>query len=138
VSWVFGDALPGERPGIGGPHLLRAYQTSELVADGVIFSVVEQRFTPFTDMAFDALHLAWLRELQLAFFVGAAGAFDANDGRSRVFAAEVGAGVRLHFDYFGIQPGLFSLDVGVPLVRDEQARSTLPPVTVVVAFEQYF
>ncbi len=138
VSWVLGDALPGERPGIGGPLLLRGYQTSELVADGVVFSVVEQRFTPFTDLAIDALHLAWVRELQLAVFAGAAGAFHASDGRDVVFAAEVGGGLRLHFDYFGIQPGLFALDVGVPLVRDQRARSTLAPVTVVVGFEQYF
>ncbi|MBC7171679.1 MAG: hypothetical protein H5U40_04600, partial [Polyangiaceae bacterium] len=138
VAWVFGDPLPGERPGLGGPFHLRGYLTHEIVADGAAFTVVEQRFTPFTDLAFDALHVAWLREIQLALFAGLGGAFGATDGRDAVLAAEVGAGIRIHFEYFGIQPGLFSVDLGVPLVRDSPFQRTLSPVTVVIGFDQFF
>ncbi len=138
LSWIFGDPLPGERPGLGGPFHLRGYLTNEIVADGAAFTVVEQRFTPFSDLAFDAIHLAWIREIQLALFAGAGAAFDATDGRDRVVAADVGGGLRVHFDYFGIQPGLFAIDVGVPLIREAAYQRDLAPVTVVVGFDQFF
>ncbi len=138
AGWVLGDPLPGERPGLGGPTQLRGYLTNEIVADGAAFTVLEQRFTPFADLAFDALHLAWIREIQLAVFAGAGVAVNATDGRDVVPAADVGAGLRLHFDYFGIQPGLFTVDVGVPLVREAAYQQALSPVTVVIGFDQFF
>jgi hypothetical protein len=60
------------------------------------------------------------------------------DGRSLVPGAEVGGGVRVHFEYGGIQPGVLVLDLSAPLVRDAQARAARPPVTFYIAFDQFF
>lgn len=145
VSWVFGNPLPGERPGLGGRFLLRGYQSDELIGEGRAFAVAEHRFTPtiWSDLDIDVFHLAWIRRIQLAVFAGAGlvygsdGSADADPNEVR-FGAEVGGGVRIHFEYGGVQPGVLSLDLARPLIRDAQARATRAPVTFVFGFEQYF
>ncbi len=140
ASGVLGDPLPGERPGLGGRFLLRAYQNGEVLGRARGFAVAELRFTPtaLSDLSWNLLHLAWVRELQLALFTGAGVVFRATDGRDIAPGAEVGAGVRVHFDYGGVQPAVLALDVAVPLVRAELASDTLAPFTTLLAFEQYF
>ncbi|HJL27595.1 MAG TPA: hypothetical protein RMI62_00795, partial [Polyangiaceae bacterium LLY-WYZ-15_(1-7)] len=61
-----------------------------------------------------------------------------DDGRDVAPGAEVGGGLRVHFEYGGVQPGVLALDLAVPLVRTAEARRTLSPVTTILAFEQYF
>lgn len=138
AAGVFGDALPGELPGLGGRFFLRGYQSDELVGRGMFFAAVEHRFTPtaFADLHLNALHIAWVREIQLAAFVAGGLVVDALDGRDAVFGVEAGAGVRVHFAYAGIQPGVLVLDFAVPLHR--QAGHNRSPLGVLLAFEQYF
>ncbi len=140
ASWVFGDPLAAERPGLGGRFLMRGYQNAELVGRGIAFGVVEARFTPtaFSDMAANAVHIAWIREIQLALFAGVGGIFDLTDGRDAALGLEVGGGVRIHFEYGGVQPGVLVVDLAVPLLRTAEARATRSPVTALLAFEQYF
>lgn len=140
AAWVFGDALPSERPGLGGRFFLRGYQTNEVVGQGRLFFVVEQRFTPtaLSDLHWNLVHLAWLRQIQLAVFAGGGLVFKEQGGRAWVGGAEVGGGVRLHFEYGGIQPGVLALDLAAPLVRRRVDRQSLPPVTFILGFEQYF
>ena len=140
VGWVFGDPLPSERPGLGGRFLLRGYQSDELVGEGRAMLVAEHRFTPtvFGDLAIDLFHLVWVRRIQLALFAGVGLVYEADDGRQLAAAAEVGGGIRFHFEYGGIQPGVLSLDLARPLIRTAQADAARAPVTFVFGFEQYF
>lgn len=140
AAYALGDPLPAERPGLGGRFGLRGYQFAELVGRGVAFAVAELRFTPtiFSDLSINGLNLLWLREIQLAVFGGIGGVFEASDGRDAVLGAEVGGGIRVHFEYGGVQPAVLALDLAVPLVRSAESRAALPPVTTILAFEQFF
>ena len=140
VSWVFGEPLAGELPGLGGRFLLRGYQTDELVGRGRAFAVVEYRFTPtiFSDLDIDVLHLAWIRRIQLAAFAGAGVVYAEREGRSWAAGAEVGGGIRVHFEYAGVQPGVMAIDISRPLIRDAEARSSRPPIAFILGFEQYY
>ena len=140
ASGVIGEPLPGERPGLGGRFLLRGYQNGEVLGRARGFAVAELRFTPtvFSDLAINVLHLAWIREVQLAIFGGGGVVFDASDGRDVAPGAEVGGGLRVHFEYGGVQPAVLAIDLAVPLVRTQEARDTLAPFTTILAFEQYF
>ena len=140
ASGVLGDPLPGERPGLGGRFLLRGYQNGEVLGRGRAFAVAEARFTPTvtSDLAINLLHVVWVREIQLAAFAGGGLVFDASDGRDVAPGAEVGGGLRVHFEYGGVQPAVLAIDVAVPLVRTEEASRTLAPFTTIVAFEQYY
>ncbi len=143
VSWVFGDPLPSERPGLGGRFLLRGYQSDELIGEGRAFVVAEHRFTPtvWSDLDIDLFHLAWIRRIQLAVFAGAGlvyGSDGSDDTDPLRFGAEVGGGIRLHFEWAGVQPGVLALDVARPLVRSAEASAVRAPVTFIFGFEQYF
>ncbi|MEM9070726.1 MAG: hypothetical protein AAGE52_19620, partial [Myxococcota bacterium] len=145
ASWIFGDPLSNERPGLGGRFLLRGYQSDEAVGRGRVYAVIEQRFTPtfLSDLNWNLFHLAWVREIQLAVFAGAGAVFFEEDradrqGRDVIVGAEVGGGIRVHFEYGGIQPGVLALDLSAPLIRRSFDRSFRPPVTFILGFEQYF
>jgi len=145
AGWTFGDALPGERQALGGRFLLRGYEAGELVGDARVLGVLEHRYTLWRDLAWNLIHAAWLREVQLAVFGGGGALFGPLEGGDPVYAAEVGAGLRFHFEYGGVQPGVLSVDVAVPVNRDPQrtgsdgvAGRARPPVGLHVAFDQYF
>ena len=53
IRWVFGAALPAELPGPGGQFFLRGYETDEVVGRGRVFGVVEHRYTPIADLAWN-------------------------------------------------------------------------------------
>lgn len=138
AAWTLGTTLPSEQPGLGGQFLLRGYETDELVGRGRLFSVVEYRATVLSDLAWNAVHVTWIRELQLAFFGGAGSVFDALTGEDVLLAADVGTGLRLLFEWLGVQPGVFALDVAFPLTRSAEERARRPPFTLQASFDQYF
>ncbi|MBK7153478.1 MAG: hypothetical protein IPH72_17160 [Sandaracinaceae bacterium] len=137
VAGVIGTTLEGQQQGIGGPGLLRAYEYTELLGLGRLMAVAEYRVTALADLHINLFHLFYLREVQLALFTGAGVIVRSDDGRDLAPAAEVGVGLRLHFEYGGIQPSLLSLDLGVPLIEAPQF-GRIVPVTTVLTFEQYF
>ncbi len=61
LGWTFGDALPGELQQLGGRFLMRGFDASEVVGRGKGFIVAEHRYTPWSDLSINVLHLAWLR-----------------------------------------------------------------------------
>ena len=138
AAGVFGRPLVSERPGLGGPALLRGYEADEVLGDVAAFAVAEARGTVLSDLGVDLFNLVWLRELQLIAFAGGGLVVKAVDGRTLVPGAELGAGLRLHFDYGGVQPALIGLDVAAPLIRTAAARASRPPVSFSLVFQQYF
>jgi hypothetical protein len=138
-GFTAGPALNADLQSLGGGSGLRGFANDELLGTGAVYGVMEHRITAIPDLAVNVLHLAWLREVQLAWWVGAGGVFETTDGRDAVFALEAGGGVRFHYEYGGIQPGLVSLDVGVPISRFwDPATNTRPPVGFYLAFDQYY
>ncbi|MCA9575505.1 MAG: hypothetical protein H6726_25895 [Sandaracinaceae bacterium] len=137
AAGVLGTTLEGQLQGIGGPSLLRAYEYTELLGKGRALAVAEYRLTALADLHINVFHAFYLREVQLAIFTGLGVVAQSDDGRALAPAAEVGAGVRLHFEYGGVQPSLLSLDVGVPLIEAPQF-GRIVPITTVLSFEQYF
>lgn len=153
-GFTLGNALLSELQSLGGGSRLRGFESGEHLGRGALYGVVEHRWTLFRDLAMNLAHLVWVREIQLAFFAGAGLGFD-TDRRTRtggvahvpvVGAADVGAGVRIHYEYGGVQPGVISIDVGVPLTRSDDIvydQSGDPirrrnPVGFYVGFDQYF
>lgn len=134
-SYAFGEPIASELPGLGSRFYLRAYAPGSLAGRGNAFAVAELRFTPtaLSDLQLNALHVAWIREVQFAIFAGAG---VVASPRSLPYGAEVGMGIRLHIDYAGILPAVFVADLAVPLVRE--AGGSGPPLTVFVAFQQYY
>lgn len=132
-------SLDADRQGLGGRNALRGFANDEILATGVVYGVLEHRFTALSDLAINVLHLAWVREIQLAWWLGAGGAFGTNEGRDAVFALEGGAGVRFHYEYGGIQPGVLALDFGVPISRFwDQPTSTRVPLGFYLSFDQFY
>ena len=141
----FNPVLPSDRVRLGGPAFLRGYETGELLGTAAAYGVVEHRWTALPDLAWNVFHLVWLREIQLAAFTGVGVLVDSLDGRDAVFAAEVGAGIRFHYEYGGVQPGVMSLDLGVPLHREppqlldsREPPRRRSPVGFYVSFDQFF
>lgn len=143
-GFTLGDALDSELQAVGGASRLRGFETAELLGRGSVYGVVEERFTLFRDLATNLAHLVWIREIQLAFFAGAGAGFALQDGRDAVFASDVGAGVRVHYEYGGVQPGVITIDVGFPWSRyafDQLGGiEAVPrnPVGFYVGFDQFF
>jgi hypothetical protein len=111
--------------------------------------VIEHRWTMVTDLAVNILHLVWAREIQLAWWVGGGAVFDTPTrtftdgtmipGETAHGALEAGAGLRFHYEYGGIQPGVLALDFGVPISRFWDApQSTRTPIGFYLGFDQYF
>ncbi len=145
LGWTLGDALAAEQMRLGDPFLLRSVQTDEFVGRGRAYGSVEHRFTFVRDLAGNVFHLVWLRELQWATFVGGGAVFDAVGVGGTRGVVEAGGGLRFHFEYGGVQPGVLSVDLGIPLTRDPNGLGSdglrgneRPPVTVYASFDQYF
>jgi hypothetical protein len=109
--------LDAERQSLGGRYGLRGFANDELLGTSALFFVAEHRFTALTDLSLNVFHAVWAREIQLAWWLGGGVLLGAVDGRSAVGAAELGVGVRVHYEYAGIQPGLLALDLGLPISR---------------------
>lgn len=138
-GWTFGESLETEKQRIGGAAALRGYQVGEVVGDGAVDGVVEYRFTALTDLAVNLLHLAWLREVQLAAFVGGGLLFEpVGSGASSLGLADVGGGLRFHVDYAGVQPGIVAVDVAWPLLSSPTRDGLLAGGGVAPAFYVYF
>lgn len=144
-GFTAGDALPSELQALGGGSVLRGFESDELLGRGALYAVAEHRWTAVRDLAWNVAHLVWVRELQLAAFAGAGVVFDTPGDETIDGGVEVGGGIRIHYEYGGVQPGMLGVDVGVPISRQD-ARvlqdgvlvRTRAPVGFYVSFDQYF
>lgn len=112
-----GPVLDADRQSMGGRYGLRGFANDELLGTSALYAVLEHRVSIVTDLAWNLLHAIWARELQFAWWLGAGVLLSAIDGRDVVGAAEAGIGLRIHYEYAGIQPGLVAIDFAVPISR---------------------
>lgn len=138
IEAAFGNVLEAQRPRLSGRFALRGYQVDELRGRARGFATLEYRVTPpfLGDLHWNLFRGVWIRGLQLVGFVAGGVLLDDRDGLRARYGAEAGAGLRVHFEYAGVQPGVIGLDFAFPILRDDidQSRS---PLNVVVALEQY-
>ncbi len=144
-GFTAGDALPSEMQSLGGGATLRGFESDEVLGRGIVYAVAEHRWTALRDLSWNLAHLVWVREIQLAVFTGAGLVFGTTTGEDVAGGVEVGGGVRVHYEYGGVQPGVIAIDVGVPLTRQD-ARVIQDgvvvryrnPVGFYIGFDQYF
>jgi hypothetical protein len=141
-GFTVGAALDADRQIMGGRYGLRGFANDELVGNGMVFGVVEHRYTLIGDLAINVFHGVWAREVQVVTWAGAGAVFDTPTGEAARFAAEGGMGLRFHYEYGGVQPGLIALDFGLPITRlaqnGSEGRALGNPVAFYVSFDQYF
>jgi hemolysin activation/secretion protein len=109
--------LAADYQSAGGRYGLRGFANDELLGTSVLYAVAEHRFTAVTDLSWNVFHAIWARELQLAWWLGGGVVLGHADGRDAVGAAEAGIGLRVHYEYAGVQPGVLAIDLGVPISR---------------------
>jgi hypothetical protein len=135
---TLGRPLPGELQSLGGLGALRGLRSDALLGRGRVYAVAEYRATLLADLGWNLGGVVFVRELQLGVFAGAGLVFDewradGVAGQDVAGAADAGGGLRVHFHYGGVQPGVLVLDVAVPLVGGQG----LGPAPY-IAFDQYF
>jgi hypothetical protein len=136
-GFTAGAALDAERQYLGGRYGLRGFANDELIGSGMLFLVAEHRTTLITDMAINILHGVWAREVQMAVWGGIGGVFGTLRNEDAVFAGEAGVGLRFHYEYGGVQPGVLAIDVGFPVSRLIEGRAG-NPVGFYLSFDQYY
>jgi hypothetical protein len=135
---TLGRPLPGEQQALGGLGVMRGFRSNELLGAGRAYVVAEHRYTLVADLAWNILGAVFVRELQLGIFAGAGVLMDptgarAAQGNDALFVADAGGGLRIHFDYGGVQPAVMILDVAAPITGG-QGYGAAP----YIAFDQYF
>lgn len=142
-------ALPQSLPGLGSRQILRGYEVDELLGCATAYAILEDRWSPIRGLYVNAADLAWGRRLEFVPF-GAVGTLSSRDTAADLFQRyrfEVGLGLRAHYDYAGIQPGVLALDFAVPLNRTDACRTTgatgactsyRSPIGFWVSFEQTY
>ncbi len=145
-GFTINPILPADRQSMGGQYALRAFANDELLGNGAVYGVIEHRSTLASDLNLNVLWGVFARELQVAWWVGGGAIFDTIEHGAihlPVHAAfEVGAGIRVHYEYGGIAPGVLAIDVGLPIsrwIRDGSPQSpSYTPVGFYVGFDQYY
>lgn len=136
------DAVVGRAPtqalySLGGRSQARGYALSELTSRNRLLLSMEYRHEIARGFRANFAELVWIDGVEGALFGDLALA--SNDVQ-RLFSSDsvygdVGYGIRILYDQLGVNPGVLTLDFGIPLRR---VRRDLPPVAVFVGFIQSF
>lgn len=116
---VFGDPLEEQLPSISDRFALRAFEADETIGRARLFAAVEYRWTVVTDLDVNLFHLARLRTLFFAAFVGG-GTVSSPDDLSGLFTvprlfSEAGGGIRALLEIAGVVPYVVAVDVAYPI-----------------------
>lgn len=123
VATVLGHAFETQYLGVADRNMLRGFEADELLSRTRAMLIVEQRVRLIGGQFVDIANISWIKSLELAPFATVAAA----SGRESAFnfqgkgklVAEAGVGLRLHHEYFGVQPAVLALDFAVPFFRDD-------------------
>lgn len=132
-----GNAFTSQLFALGGRQTFRGYEANELLGRANAYVIAEQRIKPISGEFYNFV-VSWVKALEIVPFA----AFGALSARDSAFsfgklAAEVGVGLRFLHDYAGVQAGVVSIDLGVPLIRDDP-RGRRQPVGLWISFEQTY
>lgn len=137
-AYLFGTPRVQLRYALGGRSNLRGYVVDDEVGRirGLLSGEWVHHLVP--DMDLNAAWLVWVRGLDGALFadVGVIGD-DLAETFTRTPRADLGYGLRIYIDYFGVRPGVMAIDLALPLV-DDQGRFAVGPPAVYIDFAQSF
>lgn len=87
----------------------------------------------------NAVELVWATRLEGALCADLAMVSDRlADLDRRALRADVGYGFRVYLDYFGVRPGVMSIDIAFPLIDPVTGRGRVGPPAVYIDFAQSF
>jgi hypothetical protein len=134
---AFGNAPVQAQFTLGGRFIARGFPETELTRPHRLLGSLEWRHELARGFRTNVADLLWLDGIEGALF--ADGLF-LGDDHSHFFSQQnlfydVGYGLRLLYDQGGVNPGVFAIDVGVPLKRYDPTR---PAVSVFIDFIQSF
>ncbi len=124
---------------LGGRRNVRGYNVGDVQgrARGIVSA--EWVHSLAAQMNTNAAYLVWLTGIDGALYADAA---LISPGFESFFKGpvygDVGYGLRLYIDYFGVRPGVMAIDVAFPLVDRETGRFRFGPPAVYIDFAQSF
>lgn len=123
---------------LGGREAVRGYAID---AEGGRYRAIasaEWVHPLLSDLDENFLEAVWVSRLDGALYADVAAiGDDPTEDLRRSIRADVGYGVRIYLDYFGVRPGVMAVDIAVPLF-DGDGRFALGSPEVYVAFSQSF
>lgn len=134
---TIGDAPEQAKYALGGRFNARGFPLGELTRNARITASAEYRHELFRGFRASLFDLVYLDGVEGAFFGDAVFLADTIPGLFRYenMFFDVGYGIRFLFDQLGVNPGVLSVDLGVPLKRYDPSRL---PVSVYLDFVQSF
>jgi hypothetical protein len=148
LGFSFSDILNGgqksllnsEYRSLGGRTAMRGYVDGELFGNHAILFSAELGWMLTNALAWNFVHTSWVRGIQLALFadVGAISTDMSLFTSLSPWFTDVGAGIRIFFDYLGAQPGVLSIDVGLPLNRRAADVGRYPTVSIMFTYNGSF
>ncbi|MBI3074267.1 MAG: BamA/TamA family outer membrane protein [Deltaproteobacteria bacterium] len=132
--------LNGEYRSLGGRTAMRGYVDGELLGNHAILFSAELGWMLTNALAWNFVHTSWVRGIQLALFADA-GAVSTDMSLFTSLSpwfTDVGGGIRIFFDYLGAQPGVLSIDVGLPLNRRAVDVGRYPTVSIMFTYNGSF
>jgi hypothetical protein len=137
-AYLYGTPRPQLQYALGGRRNLRGYVVDDAV--GRMRGIVSGEWvhTVLADLDLNAAWLVWVTQLDGALFADVGVLGDRlGDLGAQAPRADVGYGVRLYLDYFGVRPGVMAVDVAWPLV-DGEGRFRVGSPAVYIDFAQSF
>ncbi len=139
VGVSLGSGLDADLIVGGGRFGLRSFAIDELLSTALAYAVAEHRVTAVQNLAMNLGYAIWLRELQFAVWAGGGAALDATMRPGLTGLLDVGAGVRVHYEYGGVQLGVIAIDIGYPISRSlGWSSANREALQYYVSFDQYF
>jgi hypothetical protein len=131
-SFFFGTPRQQLLYAIGGTLNVRGYPIAARLGKVRAIAGGEWVHPIFRELNENAFFFAWASGLDGALYADVATiADDVSQLRSAPLLADVGYGFRLYIDYFGVRPGLMSIDVAVPLFDVHGNRHVGPPAVYI-------
>lgn len=139
AGFLLGEPRAQLRYPLGGRAALRGYVLGEEVFRYRGLLSAEWVHPILPEANDNAVELVWATRLEGALYADVAMVSDELSGLGRrALRADVGYGFRVYLDYFGVRPGVMSIDLAFPLIDPVTGRGQVGPPAVYIDFAQSF
>jgi hypothetical protein len=137
-AYVYGRPREQLLYSLGGRRNVRGYDVGQAEARMRGIGSAEWVHPLVSNENADFLEIAWLSGIDGALFADVAVlGDDLGDVGDGPVLGDVGYGIRFYIDYFGVRPGIMSIDVAIPLV-DLGGRFRVQSPAIYIDFAQSF
>jgi hypothetical protein len=137
-SYLFGEPRAQLLYALGGRANVRGYNIDAKLGKVLGIASAEWIHTLIPELDTNAFYISWVSGLDGTLYADAAVlADDWGSLKSTPRSADVGYGLRIFIDYFGVRPGIMAVDVAFPLY-DLKGNPGLGPPAVYIDFTQSF